>query len=50
MFLGETGATGIRWIVNQDSLGVWFDLGLEVVEVNLPFLFGDQVVVVEFHA
>ena len=50
VFLSETGAARIRWIVYEDCLGVGFDLGFEVVQVDLPLLLRDQVVVVKFDA
>ena len=50
MLLGEAGAARVRGVVYEDCLGVGLDLGLKVFEVDLPFLFGDQVVVVELNA
>lgn len=50
MLLGEARAARVGRVVDEDGLGVGLDLGLEVFKVNLPFFFGDQVVVVELNA
>jgi len=46
--LCEAGATGVRGVVDEDSLGVGFDLGLEVLKVDFPLFLGNEVVVIEF--
>lgn len=50
MLFGETGATGVGGVVDEDCLSVGLDLRFEVFKVNFPSFFGKQIVMIPFDA
>ena len=45
----ETGAARVGGVVNKDGAGFVCDLAAQLVQVNLPALFGQQVVSIKLH-
>ena len=45
----EAGAARVRWVIDKDCFGSIRDLTAQMVQVDLPALIGQQVILVEFN-
>ena len=44
---GEAGTARVRWVIDKDGTGSFRDLTAQMVQVDLPALIGQQVILVE---
>ena len=46
---GEARAAGVGWVVDEDGAGLVGDLGLEILDVDLPLLLRLESIAIKFH-